>query len=226
MWSDDDGKTWSKPEHLPAGLYGPIRTKPLVLENGNIVSGTSVESYQSWAVWIERSRDGGSTWTKFGPITVSGNGLTGGPSSGDDEPYGIIQPSIVALGGKHLRLYARSTRQIGKICVADSFDEGETWTQAKPIDLPNPNSGIDAVTLNDGRVVLVLNNSTTERTPLNLAVSADGEHFRVFSTLEDEAGEYSYPALIQGQDGALHITYTWKRKRIRYVHFPISAIPQ
>ncbi len=57
--SDDEGKTWSPVERLPAGLIGPVRAKPLVLADGTIVSGSSTESYRSWAVWIERSTDGG-----------------------------------------------------------------------------------------------------------------------------------------------------------------------
>src|SRR5947209_1779180 len=69
-WSDDDGRTWSGVEHLPAGLYGPIRAKPLVLADGTIVSGTSVESYRTWAAWIERSTDNGQSWKRIGPITV------------------------------------------------------------------------------------------------------------------------------------------------------------
>ena len=232
MRSNDDGRTWSGPEHLPAGLYGPIRAKPIVLEDGTILSGSSVESYLSWAAWIERSTDGGKTWTKFGPITVPQQNTSrtaakpdGSISQASKEPYGIIQPSIVRLDAKHLRLYARSTSGIGKICIADSLDAGVTWTSARPLDLPNPNSGIDAVRLRDGRVVLAFNNSDRARTPLNLAVSADGEHFRVFETLEDQPGQYSYPALIQGKDGSLHVTYTWNRKRIRYVRIPLSEIP-
>ena len=63
-FSEDDGKTWSAVEHLPAGLYGPIRAKPLVLADGTVVSGTSVESYRNWAVWIERSTDNGKTFAK------------------------------------------------------------------------------------------------------------------------------------------------------------------
>jgi predicted neuraminidase len=122
-------------------------------------------------------------------------------------------------------LYARSTGQIGKICTADSEDGGLHWTAARPIDVPNPNSGIDAVALRDGRVVLVYNHTSKGRTPLNLAVSADGEHFRMFQTLEDQPGEYSYPALIQGSEGDLHITYTWNRKRIRYVRVPLADVP-
>ena len=232
-WSGDDGKTWSAVEHLPAGLYGPIRAKPLVLEDGTIVSGTSVESYRSWAAWIERSTDGGASWRRIGPITVprsaesqSASATTASPgTAADDEDYGIIQPSVVPLGNKHLRFYARSSSEIRKICVADSWDAGLNWTPAQPIDLPNPNSGIDALALRDGRLVLVFNNSDHARTPLNLAVSQDGEHFHVFLTLEDEPGEYSYPALIQGADGDLRITYTWNRKRICYVQVPLSSVP-
>ncbi|HXJ96092.1 MAG TPA: sialidase family protein [Terriglobia bacterium] len=231
-WSVDDGKTWSAPEHLPAGLYGPIRAKPLVLDDGTIVSGTSVEGYHTWAAWIERSIDAGATWSRIGPITVprpskaqSAQQAPAG-SGREEKVYGIIQPSIVPLGSKHLRLYARSTALIGKICVADSFNAGATWTQARPLELPNPDSGIDALALHDGRVVLAFNNSQHNRTPLNLAVSKDGEHFRVFLTLEDQPGEYSYPALIQSQDGSLRITYTWNRRRICYVRVPLASVPE
>ncbi|MGA2262024.1 MAG: sialidase family protein [Acidobacteriota bacterium] len=223
-WSNDDGRNWSAVEHLPAGLYGPIRAKPLIMPDGTIVSGTSVESYQSWACWIERSSDGGKTWEKSGPITVPRE-VARKDDRGDAAPDGIIQPSIVSLGGKRLRFYARSTAGIGKVCVADSVDGGVTWTQARPMDLPNPNSGIDAVALRDGRIVLVYNHSDRERTPLNLAASKDGEHFQMFYTLEDQPGEYSYPAIIQARDGELHLTYTWKRQRIRHVVVPLSDIP-
>jgi predicted neuraminidase len=233
-WSANDGKTWSPVEHLPAGLYGPIRAKPLIMADGTVVSGTSVESYRSWACWIERSTDNGRTWKKSGPITValSSQNPAKGPAPaavpGASEwslTDGIIQPSVVSRGGKQLRLYARSTSRTGKICIADSDDGGVTWSQARPIGVPNPNSGIDAVALRDGRVVLVYNHSDQHRTPLNLAVSKDGEHFKMFQVLEDQPGEYSYPAMIQGKDGDLHITYTWNRKRIRYVRVPLSDIP-
>jgi predicted neuraminidase len=238
-WSADEGKTWSPVEHLPAGLLGPIRAKPLVLQDGTIVSGTSIEAYRSWAAWIERSTDGGKTWAKIGPIvppvvpdeqgTGDAHAATASQVPGSsDWKYtdGIIQPSVVALGKKHLRLYARSTAKTLRICVADSYDDGVTWTQARPLELPNPNSGIDAVTLRDGRVVLIYNNTTSGRTPLNLAVSSDGEHFKMFYTLEESPGEYSYPAIIQTASGDLEITYTWNRKTIEHVHFPLAGVPR
>ena len=216
----DDGKTWSAIEHLPAGILGPIKDKPLVLADGTIVSGSSVESYHAWAAWIERSTDNGQNWTKVGPITASG----GRPGNAGGQTSGIIQPSIIDLGHGHLRFYARSTEDIGHICISDSHDNGLAWTPARPIDLPNPNSGIDAVRLRDGRIVLAYNDTASGRTPLNLAVSKDGEHFSNFMTLESGPGEYSYPAIIQGKNGDLHVTYTWRRQRIKYVRVPLSTV--
>ncbi len=238
--SSDEGLTWSAEEHLPSGILGPIKDKPLVLPNGVIVSGSSVEG-SGWAAWIERSEDNGLTWTKFGPITV--------PASADvpderaiaalraaihpvgdhypprNETVGIIQPSVVWLGGHHLRFYARSQTRSALIAVADSADDGKTWTQARFIALPNPNSGIDAARLKDGRVVLVFNNSFEGRTPLDLAVSTDGEHFKIFKILEDGAGEYSYPAIIEAANGDLLVTYTWRRQTIKFVRIPAASVP-
>ena len=224
-YSDDEGATWSEAEHLPAGLIGPVRAKPLVLADGTIVSGSSIESYHSWAAWIERSTDDGKTWEKIGPL-VPPRPTAHPVDSSKYNNFGIIQPSVVSLGENHLRLYARSTEQIARVCAADSFDNGRTWTQPHPLDVPNPNSGIDAVALHDRRIVLIYNNTPHGRSPLNLAVSTDGEHFRMFSTLESEPGEYSYPAIIQSKEGGLEITYTWNRKSIRHVHIPLSTIPK
>lgn len=212
LWSKDDGATWSAIEHLPAGLYGPIRAKPLLLADGTVISGTSVESYRSWACWIERSTDNGQTWRRIGPITVPGKN-------------GIIQPSVIQLGASHLRLYARSTQEIGRICIADSFDNGLTWSDAKPLELPNPDSGIDLVRLADGRIVLAFNNTTSRRTPLNLAISRDGEHFRIFKTLEDSPGEFSYPSLVPSRSGDLLLSYTYNRRRIRFQQISSDEIP-
>ena len=239
IYSTDNGQSWSRPEHLPAGLLGPIRAKPLVLADGTIVSGSSIESYREWAVWIERSTNNGQTWSKIGPIVPppdldrrgygdgKSNGVADVPGSTDWKfIQGIIQPSVVRRRGTNLRLYARSTAKTARVTIADSPNNGRTWTQARPIDVPNPNSGIDAVSLKDGRVVLIYNNSTTARTPLNLAVSTDGETFHMFKTLEDQPGEYSYPALVQAQNGDLLITYTWKRQSIKYVRLSLADVPK
>jgi len=82
--------------------------------------------------------------------------------------------------------------------------------------LPNPNSGIDAVTLRNGNHWLVYNPVTKNRHPLVVASSSDGKDWTTIATLEEQPGEYSYPAIIQASDGRVHITYTWRRTRIRH----------
>ena len=99
-------------------------------------------------------------------------------------------------------------------------------------ELPNNNSGTDAVTLKDGRHVLVYNNSKPQlrakkavRTPLNLALSEDGIHWKPVLTLEDSPiREYSYPAIIQRKDGKLHITFTWRRELIKYMKIDLDKL--
>jgi predicted neuraminidase len=223
-WSADDGKTWSPVEHLPAGILGPIREKPLVEPDGTIVSGSSVESYHAWAAWIERSTDDGRNWVKHGPIVAPNLAPNAATPANPDATSGIIQPVVIAMGNRHLRLYARATTDIAHIAAADSIDDGVTWGPTRMLDLPNPNSGIDAVRLRDGRIVMIYNDTAQGRTPLNLAVSRDGEHFHNVATLENTPGEYSYPAIIQEKDGSLAMTYTWQRTRIRFAHVALSTL--
>jgi predicted neuraminidase len=210
--SDDDGRAWSESRSMPAGLLGPIKNKPLVLPDGTVVSGTSVESYRSWSAFAEISTDHARTWSRGNAITHP------------DQPHGIIQPTIVPIPGG-VRMFTRA-RNIGRICYADSYDGGRTWSPAWETELPNPNSGIDSVGLADGRIVMIYNHTEKGRTPLNLAVSKDhGRTWTRFLDLETEPGEYSYPAIIQGSDGDLHMTYTWRRERVRYVRVPLEKVP-
>ncbi len=202
--STDRGKTWSKPEALPAGLLGPIRAKPIQLADGTILAGSSVESYRAWAGWVERSSDDGKTWQRFGPINVPGH------------PYGLIQPTLFVTKDQRIVALCRS-RDLGKICQAESKDGGQTWSPAKPTELPNPNSGIDVVKTSKGDLVLIYNHTSIGRSPLNLAISSDdGQTWKPLDKLETILGEYSYPAIIQGSDGLLHYTYTWNRTHIKY----------
>jgi predicted neuraminidase len=245
LYSDDEGLTWSKPELLPEPLLGPIRAKPLVLPGGIVVAGSSVEGNSAtaniaWNAFIERSTDDGKTFTRIGSITIPKdvdsaekpypNPPAGAPGwAGEKGPrkyVGIIQPSVIDMGNKHLRLYARSQTLAMKVAIADSTDNGLTWTQAHYIEVPQNNSGLDVVRLNDGRLVMIYNNTTVGRTPLTLAVSTDGLTFRPFATLEDAAGQYSYPAIIQSAHGDLEMTYTWQRKTIKYAHLPLAEVPE
>ena len=56
-------------------------------------------------------------------------------------------------------------------------------------------------------------------------MSADGRAWRQAAVLEDAPGEYSYPAMIQARDGRVHVTYTWRRERIRHATIDPAAVP-
>jgi len=113
--------------------------------------------------------------------------------------------------------------QQGVIAQAWSDDGGRSWGPVTATNLPNPNSGTDAITLGDGRQLLVYNHTTRRggfpsgRNMLNVAVSDDGETWHAALTLERAKGEYSYPAVIQAADGRVHITYTWRRQSVKHV---------
>lgn len=204
--SRDGGRTWSEAELLPAGVLGPIKNKPIAGAGGEIVAGSSVESYRAWTSWVEISPDGGRTWSKHGPIVVPG------------VPEGNIQPSLWRCTDGRLRMVVRTTQAVGRVGMAESSDDGRTWSAVKPTSLPHPNAGLDAVKLADGRVLLVYNHTPKGRTPLNLALSTDdGDTWQLRRALEDGPGEYSYPAVIQARDGQVHVTYTWRRERIKHV---------
>jgi len=190
-----------KPRRLPEGILGPIKDKPVQLANGEILCPSSTED-NGWQVHFEWTYDIGKTWHKTEPIN-------------DGKTIGAIQPTILLRPDGKLQALGR-TKQ-GKIFETWSADNGKNWSEMKLTSLPNPNSGIDAVTLRDGRQLLVYNHSTKGRSPLNVAISADGKTWQSAVTLEDEPGkQFSYPAVIQTKDGLVHITYTWKRLRIKH----------
>jgi predicted neuraminidase len=202
MTSSDSGKNWSAPRRLPENIIGPVKNKPVQLANGDILCGSSTED-SGWQVHFERTPDLGKTWQIVGPVNRPNE-------------IGAIQPSILLHPGHRLQAVGR-TRQ-GRIFQTWSEDSGKTWGEMTLTGLPNPNSGTDAVTLRDGRQLLVYNHTTKGRSPLNIAVSADGRLWQAALTLEDEPGrEFSYPAVIQTSDGLVHIVYTWNRRRIKHV---------
>lgn len=227
--SADDGRTWSAPRRLPEGILGPIKNKPVQLADGTIVSGSSTEAVNSdaWRVQVELSRDLGRTWERVGPLSDGG--------------FNAIQPAILRHADGRLQLLCRS-KEMG-VPTSWSSDSGRTWTPLAASGLYAVNSGGDAVTLQDGRHVLVYNyrdrpggspenyrpealtgitNAPTgprARWPLVVSVSRDGIAWTRAITLEDTPNRhgYAYPAVIQTRDGRIHVTYTFDRQKIKHV---------
>ena len=241
--SDDGGRTWSKAYQLPEGYLGPIKNK-IVDVDGKAIAPSSTEA-GGWKVHFEIAEDGGRRTHIVGPIATSPAVLTEDmlkaetkaetKSNADNETgedskattVQAIQPSILTYKDGRLQILCRTRN--GRIATSWSSDKGETWTPLTLTDLPNNNSGTDAVTLQDGRQMLIYNAVATPpgvkkgvRTPLNIAVSKDGIHWDMVLTLEDSpVSQYSYPSIIQGKDGRIHAVYTWRRQRIKYVELKL-----
>ena len=208
--SGDGGVTWSEARQLPDGICGPVKNKPVELADGSILCPTSDEpASDRWLVHFSMTRDLGKTWEKTGPLN-------------DGEAFDAIQPTILVHPKGKLQALCRTKQR----CIATlwSEDQGKTWSKMAATDLPNPNSGIDGVTLTDGRHLLVYNPVTKGRTPLVVGLSADGITWKQVHVLEDQPGEYSYPAIIQTKDGSVHITYTWKRQLVKHVALDPAAL--
>lgn len=208
MQSTDGGKTWSEPKRLPDGILGPIKNKPLELPTGELMCGSSQEN-DGWKVYFEYTRDLGQTWRTVGPLNKN-------------DKFDAIQPTLLLHADKKdTAIVALCRTKQG--CVAEVRTDnknknlGKRWTRMKCTKLLNPNSGIDGVSLADGRHLLVYNKSDKARTPLNVALSKNSKKWIPVLRLEETPGEYSYPAIIQTSDGRVHITYTWRRQTIKHV---------
>ena len=209
MTSTDNGYKWSRPCRLPEDIYGPIKNKPVLLQNGELLCPSSTE-HDGWRVHMEITADNGLTWERT-PFL-------------NPREIRAIQPTILLHKGGRIQMLCRSAG--GSILSSWSDDNGRTWSELIPTTLPNPNSGIDAVTLRDGRQLLVYNHLIKGRNILNVAVSEDGKEWKAVALLENDQkdSEFSYPAVIQTDDGSVHITYTWNRKLIKHVVLDPSKI--
>jgi predicted neuraminidase len=213
--SGDGGRTWSKAQRLGDKIIGPVKNKPIHLKDGTIVSGSSTEGKGGWRVHVERSTDYGKSWHFIGPVNDPGK-------------MGAIQPTLLPHSDGRIQMLSRTRSEVGFISQSWSKDGGRTWSDMNATKLPNNNSGIDAVTLKDGRHLLVYNHATRAqagmghkgRGVLNVAVSKDGKSWDaalVLDYLDEPEKQFSYPAVIQTADGLVHIVYTWHRTRIKHV---------
>lgn len=228
--SKDGGTSWSKPEALPEGFLGPIKNQPVALANGTLVCPTSVED-DGWKIHFELTSDGGKTWRMGGMVPVpAASGSAAGIEDKGPATYQAIQPTILLYKNGTMQALSRTKNRV--IVSTESKDGGISWSPLAPAGLPNNNSGLDGVTLQDGRQLLVYNHvlpppgeSTGVRSPLNVALSPDGKDWYAALVLEDDhAGEYSYPSVIQSTNGMVHIVYTWHRKKIKYIELDPSKL--
>jgi len=211
--SMDGGKNWTKPERIPSPFLGPVKNKPILFDS--VLLCPSSTEHEGWNIHMETFNLKTGSWSRFQAIH---------PNSG----FEVIQPTLLMHPGGQLQLLNRSKQ--GIIVETWSGDGGRTWSPFGASILPNPNSGIDGLSLKDKMHLLVYNHSGIpkgkwggNRYPLNLAASRDGIHWKTIMILEDQAGEFSYPAIIQSEDGLVHIAYTFNRKTIKYLRVKVGG---
>lgn len=199
--STDGGHSWGPLQPLLDYPGLMFRSKPLQLP-GRILLPAYDE--REWQSRILLSDDGGASWRLGAPLI---------------SPRGNIHACLVALPDGRVLAYMRTGGPGGVIWRAESADAGDSWAEPQPTAIPNPNAGIDLIRLQGGDLLLACNPVARGRTPLALLLAAPDERWGPPRLLEQEPGEYSYPTLLQTQDGLVQLVYTWRRERIQHLTF-------
>jgi predicted neuraminidase len=208
--SADRGATWAPAERLTLSpffnLAELVKNAPVALADG----GWAIPIYHELAgtfaevLWLHEDS---------GNVRATKSRMSAG--------WFGYQPALTALDGERALAILRDDGGAHAVSLASSDDAGRSWTEPRSLDLPNPDAGLDGIRLRDGRLLMAFNDSATGRENLRLALSADeGRSWRRIATLAEEPGaDFSYPFLVQGRDGVVHLVYSWQRKSIKHVTF-------
>ena len=184
------------------------RTHPLITDDGTIMLPLYSDGFNFGLVAI--SADGGKTWKNSLPIIGRG----------------VNQPGLIMKEDGTMMAYMRDDGdEPARILVSRSEDGGHSWTYAEKSNLPNPGASIEVLKLKSGNWLLVYNDTDDGRYSLAVALSDDeGQTWRWKKKLEYREGVgFSYPSVIQAQDGTIHVTYSYHlsdhEKSIKHVSF-------
>ncbi|APC97025.1 exo-alpha-sialidase [Francisella frigiditurris] len=185
IYSDNDGKTWSKPKIVltsPVFNYSTLtRGASINLNNGNFGLPVYKEFNNLTGRWLIFDKNG--QLIDISEMTT--NGVT-------------LQPTVVPISNTHALAFYREMRSNKKkIYFNESFDGGANWSEGSFTELNNPDAGIAAIKINNG-ILLAYNDSTENRQNLSLAYkSNDSEKWENIYTFENkEKYDLSYPFLI------------------------------
>ena len=210
--SRDGGKTWTTSQRLTLSPFlnvsELVRNRPLPMRGGGFFIPIYHECLGKFPeiLWIRA----GETDQR---ITFRKTRMAGGRS--------FIQPSVVGYDSRVATAFYRSSSDERAVGMAITSDTGATWSEPQNLGLPNPDSSLSALLLSEGRTLLAFNDSKQTRENLRLAISYDGgaNWMRVAEIENNPGDEFSYPYMIRSLDGRIHLVYTWRRKRIKYVVF-------
>lgn len=204
--SRDGARTWSESFLVTLDEGTMVRGQPIALENGDYL----LPIYHETGADTEMT--GADTTSRFLRKRPDSNAWL--PSGIVRSPKGNLQPAVVQLTDTHLLAFCRRAGDYlpttkGWIVKSESHDGGQTWSEGVDSEFPNPNSAVDLKRLRNGHLLLVYNDSMSDRSPLTMAISTDnGKTFPHRRNLAEGPGSFSYPTAIQAQDGKLHIAFT------------------
>ena len=204
--SRDRGRTWSESHRLTDKLGDLPRSKPIELGSDDIFLPLSHSALRKYCGGMRLEISDGKI-----------NKKVLWPIAGKEYSH----PTFVALDSSRVLALLRARRRDGRVQSA-SFDvSNNTWSKPQVTNLLNPNSAIDAVRFDGGRILLAYNDNANYRNPLSIAISDDGINFRKLRDIENEPGqEFFYPSLIRARDGTFYLSYTWHYcSVIKCIHF-------
>jgi len=217
--STDNGTTWSRSRRLVTSPFFNVSTLvrgvPLAREDGTLTIPVYHELLGKFSELLRIDKDG---------RVLSKRRVSHGKQS--------FQPAIAALSARQAILLARSASKADRhIFISYTKDAGKSWSTPVPTRLPNPDAGIAVAASAENSLLVVYNDSQTDRGNLALAISHDlGKTWKRIHYFEHEKAphsgeEYSYPTIIRSGD-QYHLVYTWRRKGIRYVSFNAAWVKQ
>jgi len=227
--SKDNGKTWGRPRRLVTSpfinLSTLVKERAIVLDDSSILLPVYHEFIGKFSELLHLDPDG-EVIEKYRVSHGSG----------------AIQPVAVPLSKKSAVVFMRNTTEDQSSSILSSLcnDGGSDCQALHSLELPNPNSAVTGVSLdNPGELLLVFNNDKKQRNDLTLAYTADYQvgksgQWKILYEFESEAGEkadgeilhnpYSYPFLVKTSTGDFHLFYSWRKKYIKHVFFNRAAL--
>lgn len=198
MTSCDLGATWAPPKLL--SFNSPSAGKGILKPDGQVMfvcqNGPSVE-------FVYRSNVG--EWSRGDRLTSS--------------EYTLGMPVLVQHKNGTIQLFTRSSYK--RILTSFLRDNGSEWSDVGLTEIPVPNSTIDAISLDDGRILVAYNHSESVRTPLCLALSMDGYAWKLGILIDNKKDQLTFPCLHQDESGHVHLIYT-RRKTREVVHWIVA----
>jgi len=221
--SRDRGATWSDPSLLRLDEGWMVRGKPIVLASGKYLLPIYHETGSDREIV---PADTTSLFLIYDPATKQWT-----PSGRIRSRLGNLQPSPVETSPGHLLAFCRrgggyGGQDDGWLVRTESSDGGMTWTPGQDSQFPNPNSAVELLRLQNGKLLLIYNDSFSDRTPLTAALSSDGGRtWPVKRNLMTGKDSFAYPSAVQTADGRIHLVFTTNnRKTVTYMSFTEDEI--